>query len=268
MKDPAMLFYPKDWIEGTAQMTIEERGVYINLLAHQHQKDKLPNDLERLARLSNCDLKVFKKIWAYIQDKFVVDGDFVYNLKVNELKKERKINSLKNTISGTFASVLRFGNFNKNDYNELKKAFSVEDWFDIPKELLTERLTVWCTECLKNGKGTIEDANANEDINKDKYMTKDMFEMFWDKYPKKTDKKKAKEKFLKLDSELFNTIMYALDYQIQSKQWKEGFIPNPTTWINGERWEDKLESNKAEDTKIKRLTDEDFEGGEYAKFYK
>ena len=88
-----------------------------------------------------------------------------------------------------------------------------------------------------------KDINKGKNINKDISMTEDMFELFWLKYPKKQDKKKAKEKFLRLNSELFETIMYALDYQTQSKSWKEGYIPYPTTWLNGERWDDEVEQS-------------------------
>lgn len=66
------------------------------------------------------------------------------------------------------------------------------------------------------------------------------FDVFWDKYPRKTDKKKAKAVFLRINpnEELFNTMLSALDEQIKSDQWERGFIPYPTTWLNGERWND------------------------------
>jgi len=50
-KDPAFLFYPKDWLSGTAEYMPDEKGVYIDLLCHQHQKGSLPSDTERLARI-------------------------------------------------------------------------------------------------------------------------------------------------------------------------------------------------------------------------
>lgn len=74
---------------------------------------------------------------------------------------------------------------------------------------------------------------------KDNKMTADYFEKFWDIYPNKVNKKKAKEKFMRLDFELFETIMYALEWQTQSISWKNGYIPNPETYINNEKWNDK-----------------------------
>jgi len=50
-KDPAFLFYPKDWISGTSEMLPNEKGIYIDLLCYQHQNSDLPNDTKRLSRI-------------------------------------------------------------------------------------------------------------------------------------------------------------------------------------------------------------------------
>lgn len=68
------------------------------------------------------------------------------------------------------------------------------------------------------------------------------FKTFWDAYPRKEGKKKALEKWKRLnpDPELFGRIMAGLDRALRSEQWRRGVIPHPTTWLNGERWEDDL----------------------------
>lgn len=68
------------------------------------------------------------------------------------------------------------------------------------------------------------------------------FELFWSRYPRKEGKKKAREKWKRLnpDPVLFARIMAGLDKHIHSEQWRRGVIPHPTTWLNGERWEDEL----------------------------
>lgn len=79
-------------------------------------------------------------------------------------------------------------------------------------------------------------------INKDNICAS-RFDEFWDKYPRKTDKKKARAAWMRLDpdDELFNTIMSALDTQKKSEQWQTPkLVPHPTTWLNGERWNDIL----------------------------
>ena len=71
---------------------------------------------------------------------------------------------------------------------------------------------------------------------------RDQFDQFWAAYPRKEGKKKAWEKWQKLDPDpaLFAAILSGLDAHIRSEQWRRGVIPHPTTWLNGERWEDEL----------------------------
>lgn len=71
----------------------------------------------------------------------------------------------------------------------------------------------------------------------------DLFDRFWKLYPRKQDKAKARKAFakLKVTDDLFAQIGQALAAQAASHDWcKDGgrFIPLPTTWLNGRRWED------------------------------
>ena len=52
MKDPAFLFYTNDFQGGTIDMSCEEVGAYLRLLMYQHQHDKIPNNKERLMRIT------------------------------------------------------------------------------------------------------------------------------------------------------------------------------------------------------------------------
>lgn len=72
-------------------------------------------------------------------------------------------------------------------------------------------------------------------------MTQEQFEQFWTAYPLKEDKKKAKEKFLKLDTTLFEKIMQGIETHKKWRKWQEGYIAHPTTWLNWERWEDQID---------------------------
>jgi hypothetical protein len=71
------------------------------------------------------------------------------------------------------------------------------------------------------------------------------FEMFWNEYPKKISKSDAIKSWNKINPQngLFEKIIEAIKKQKQSEQWTKdngNFIPYPTTWINGRRWEDEL----------------------------
>ena len=106
-KDPAFLFYSKDWIQGTAKLMPEEKGVYIDLLAHQHQDGDLPNDTKRLARIAGMSEIDFLPIWDNIKNKFKDNGNNrLVNRKLTELMTERSEKGLKNKIIGDRKSVV------------------------------------------------------------------------------------------------------------------------------------------------------------------
>ena len=66
------------------------------------------------------------------------------------------------------------------------------------------------------------------------------FDLFWNKYPNKKDRKKAKDKFSKLSIEKRKQAIEWIDRLKKSDQWQRWFIPLPTTYLNWERWEDEV----------------------------
>lgn len=74
----------------------------------------------------------------------------------------------------------------------------------------------------------------------------DGFDDFWKAYPKKVAKADAKKAWVKLKTtgEQREQIRVGLEKAKRSAGWlKDGgqFIPNPASWINGQRWEDEIE---------------------------
>ena len=70
----------------------------------------------------------------------------------------------------------------------------------------------------------------------------DAFDRFWSVYPLKHAKKDARKAWNQLDPDdaLVQKICAHIELRIKSRQWREGFIPLPATFIRGERWEDEL----------------------------
>lgn len=103
------------------------------------------------------------------------------------------------------------------------------------QRLLSEPVT------LRNAEVTQQNKNKNKNI----YMLKNGFNLFWERYPKKLAKRDAEKAFdkIKPDEKLFNLILEKLELYKQSEAWlKDGgqFIPYPATWLNGRRWEDEI----------------------------
>lgn len=93
----------------------------------------------------------------------------------------------------------------------------------------------------KMNKGANADLRKRASSQQDK--TEMMFDEFWQAYPKKRDRPRARKSFFKIKnlSDVFSHLMKGLEQQKASADWqKDGgqYIPYPSTWLNGERWED------------------------------
>ena len=69
------------------------------------------------------------------------------------------------------------------------------------------------------------------------------FERFWQAYPRKVDRKDAHRVFMRInpDEGKLAAMLASLAKWKASDQWTrdgERYIPHPTTWLNGERWND------------------------------
>lgn len=68
------------------------------------------------------------------------------------------------------------------------------------------------------------------------------FQQFWDAYPRKEDKGKARKAWKTHNcAPLVDLILATVERYKKTDQWQKDagqFIPHPTTWLNGKRWED------------------------------
>lgn len=98
------------------------------------------------------------------------------------------------------------------------------------------------------GEDTEEEKSVEEKPH-DPFKTKkqeEQFDQFYSLYPNKKDKKKAKKAWANInpDDLLFKRIMNGVERGRASPEWKDQngrFVPLPTSWLNGERWNDEYE---------------------------
>lgn len=89
------------------------------------------------------------------------------------------------------------------------------------------------------------------------------FETFWKIYPKKTGKKTAQASFEKaLNSGTSASVIIKALQKVVDLRWskypeeEKRYIPNPTTWLNQERWNDEVDSyvqKKKSNKQVKEL---------------
>ena len=77
------------------------------------------------------------------------------------------------------------------------------------------------------------------------------FDIFWNLYPRKVCKEQAWQAFQRVDVP-FHVLEDAIRDQSDSAQWLQDggkYIPNPATWLEHRRWEDKLPAPASKEIK-------------------
>ena len=180
--------------------------------------------------LSNERLAVYTKlVWEYyLQEKPITVDD--YNEKAYELK----------TDEPTLSYVL-------NKYFYLDEDIDDEVW---RHKRIDEELSKMLTVNKQRSDTLKKHYNQDAKING--------FEEFWKAYPKKRDKQKSKTAWIKKQPDL-PKVLKALKEQVKSEQWTKNagqFIPLPSTWLNGARWEYETETSNSGNTDGNRLAAE------------
>lgn len=98
---------------------------------------------------------------------------------------------------------------------------------------------------VTDGHGHSRHTDTDTDTNTDKrqeigHSVTARFEKFWSVYPKKVKKKTALEIWRRKKPDADILIADVENRLANDGDWKEGFIPHPTTYLNGERWNDEL----------------------------
>jgi len=227
MKDPAVLFYTSDFLTGTSLFNFEQKGQYITLLCQQHQLGGLPE---------NHMINVCGSLDSIVVTKFVKNGDGLYYNERMKLEAEKRRNYCKSRSN------------NKSGRPKIKKNDKII-----------------CKSYDKSYVNHMED--ENEDRDRDINTTKDLinkytedFENFWEVYPKKIGKGEAFKAWRKIKPSqvLQQKIIESVYNQSKSEQWikdKGQFVPNPSTWLNQERWDDEVKTKSISTGKYDHLVE-------------
>lgn len=82
-------------------------------------------------------------------------------------------------------------------------------------------------------------------------IIKKNFDVFWSLYPRKIEKKKSELKWYKLKPNVQALILEDIPRRKKGRKWSAGYIENPTTYLNGERWNDEVEVEITKSNSIK-----------------
>lgn len=172
MKDPAFLFYSKDFYEGTRMMLPIERACYLDLMIYQHQNGFIPNDIERLKLYcSGIDEATLK---ATLEAKFKQSDKGWINQRLQNVIDERREYSEKQSVNGKvgqyFKKAKRY--LSENEYSALRKHFENQSNAEIYEKIKDFDLTKGSLKAmLKASLKHLAIAIANEDLYNSSYKS-------------------------------------------------------------------------------------------------
>ena len=255
MKDPAFLFYSKDFYEGTRMMLPEERACYIDLLIYQHQHGAIPNDLKRV--LMYCSGVDEATLQATLQAKFKQTASGWVNSRLEKAILERENYKNQQSLSGKIGQFWKkaYKLLSKSDVTALKKAVTNDliinflNECDIKDEsTLKGSLQGLLKRCLSNKAIVNAIVNTDEDIEKGGVGEKTElpeienfdelnFEHVWNLFGKKGNRKTSERKWNGLPKKAKQLAVVHIPQYVDNTpdlQYRQNF----ETYINKETWND------------------------------
>lgn len=200
-------YYPSDIEADTADLTLEEFGAYQRLLNFHFLRDSIPSDIKRISLILRVSPQKARKLWSVLSQFFhEKDGAFYQKRMQKEIAKGIE-------KSQKLADAGRLGGLAKAKANAKANAKAIPQ--------------------------------PQPQLHKDKtpsVQTASRFDEWWDAYDLKKNRKGALAiwKRRKLDNLADELIADAIHRHANDGGWKRGYQPHPTTYLNGDRWNDEL----------------------------
>jgi len=232
-------WYTADWrgSEAVAQMSLEEKGMYREMLDRCWEVGSLPVEESLLRRLCGASAWEWKRSWPRVSKQFFEREGRLHHLKVDEKRPDLETWHNGRKEAGRKGAEKRWGSSAIAQLSEPSKPSSstsstssiktntcasddarVDEFRLAPVESIT-----------KNGNGCL---NPQQRV---------WFDQWWPIYWHKKSRKDAERAFHKnVNSESrFAQVMSATQAQTAEMMGREpDKRPYPATWLNGGRWED------------------------------
>jgi uncharacterized protein YdaU (DUF1376 family) len=237
-----MNYYPHhigDFNSATRHLTRVERSIYRDLIELYYDREgPLPSDVQRLCRLVIAVSNEEATAVQQVLNEFFTETEqgYAHARCDHEIAKYHGLKEAK-SAAGKASAAARA---------EKKKPTPTPA--QAPESAVAPTpVEQPLNECSTNQEPRTKNQNQEEQETCAPSAHADLFARFWALYPKKQDKAKALKAWakLKVTAELFELIASGLAVQAASHDWlKDGgkFVPMPTTWLNGRRWEDEVKT--------------------------
>jgi uncharacterized protein YdaU (DUF1376 family) len=103
-------WYVGEWMSsGTARaMTLEQRGLFRELLDHQWNEGSLPADETQLQRLASATPEEFSRSWPIVKQRFTPRKGRLCNGRLEEIRKDQLTKSRKQSAAAKKAAKARW----------------------------------------------------------------------------------------------------------------------------------------------------------------
>jgi len=237
-KAPAAQFYFGDWLRDTElQMcSCSTKGIWINLLCHmwfardRGELEGSPEEFQKLTGASTNEMDLF-------------------------FKEAKRFKFCDISVTGHNTVTLINRRMSREDHERRKardrKRKQREK--DAKKQDVTEMSQGGVTEKSRLHSST-SSSTSTSNTKKKQCVSPNKFDEFWLVYPKKVGKKDCRDKWKrrKLNDIADRIIKDVQERKAKDTQWLRGYIPHPATYINGDRWEDEIQTKPAPDQKKKQ----------------
>jgi uncharacterized protein YdaU (DUF1376 family) len=260
-------WYIADWrnSETRLNLSLEERGLYRELLDFCYVERSLPSDERKLARIVNCSDEEFQRSWPAVKNLFNLSNDRYYHPKVSETlekldgyheqRRQAGIASGERRRNGRSNLVAKKGNEKRtpkvNPQSEPSHPIpSIEE--NPPTPLPPETLPPHQPSAPNGAGGNVppfalapeqpaaggKRAKARKSLSPEQQA---WFAEWWPTYWRRVARKDAEEAFRVnvLTQARFDQVMAATKRQTASMLQRDpDKRPYPATWLDGARWDD------------------------------
>lgn len=242
-----MNFWPRyvgDIQRKTGHLSCAEMGVYDRLLDHMYATEEpLPGDVDAICRIARAMDKTERAAVASVLRQFFMLDDGAYtNPRVTQ-----EIAKALPKLEAARANGKRGGRPKQTEQkpNGLPDGFPAgtheEPTREAPQNqsIPSEYVSVGAKAPTSSAAPTRPRGGVSQ--------FPPGFDRFWAAYPRHEAKAKAAQAFARIrpDESLLGVMLAAIQRQRETDQWRRDggvFIPHPTTWLNGRRWEDESTS--------------------------
>lgn len=201
---PYFPFYPQDWLSDpdVGAMTHAQRGVYIDLLARMwvagHGRCDLPDDNAAIARLLGMPTREWVRIRPALESVLLIQEGRISNPKLTSLFEKAEQLSQTNSANGSRGGRPRKGAADNEGKTDDNRSVSDAKAGALRPQSERETETKTISESEVNVNPPIpppRGQRVRRRVRKADAPYSEMFEQFWQLYPRQVDKRGAWEKW-------------------------------------------------------------------------